>query len=182
MKIKLFSALCLLLIIYGCDGNKPNKQDNLGSPEAYSKPGEGKTIKKKKKLIPQTNDISEIEGRHKLSLQWISWDDFGYIDFEKIDANIYKVKGIQESNESNEECRDCFLKIEGKITQISEKVLSFTGKIESSVHYIQNGTPCVKEGTFEFKSTGNRKYWRCQNMNGCDGVTDYVDIYFEKIY
>lgn len=179
MKIKLFCTLCLLLIICGCNGFKPNEQDNFGNSVVYSEPSQGKIIKKKKKEFSQTNKTSGIKGRHKLSLQWISWDDFGYIDFKRIGDKVYKVDGFQDGNKSNGECDNCYLKINGEISQISENVLSFTGKIESSVYHIQNGTPCIKEGTFEFKSVGGRKYWRCQNMNGCDGVTDYIDIYFE---
>ena len=56
--------------------------------------------------------------------------------------------------------------------------MQFTGRIESSVSYIQNGLPCIKEGNYTFKSTQGRKYWRLQEMDGCEGVTDYVDIYF----
>ena len=29
-----------------------------------------------------------------------------------------------------------------------------------------------------FRVTQNRKYWRLQQMEVCDGLTDYVDIYF----
>jgi hypothetical protein len=37
---------------------------------------------------------------------------------------------------------------------------------------------CVRDGTYEFRVTGQRRYWRLQEMTVCDGLTDYVDIYF----
>jgi hypothetical protein len=123
-----------------------------------------------------SNDL--LAGRHKLSLQWISWEYFGFVDFVKTGENIYEISGYQDGKKSNGECDNCYLKINGSIKKITDKELVFSGRIESSVHYIQNGIPCVKEGTFTFKSTQGRKYWRLQEMNGCDGVTDYVDIYF----
>ena len=87
------------------------------------------------------------------------------------------MEGLQKGNKSDE-CPECYLKIKGTIIEITSKKLTFTGRIESSIYHIQDGKPCIKEGTFDFVSTKNRKYWRCRNMNGCDGVTDYVDIYF----
>jgi serine/threonine protein kinase len=123
-----------------------------------------------------SNDL--LAGRHKLSLQWISWEYFGFVDFVKTGENLYEISGYQDGKKSNGECDNCYLKINGSIKKITDKQLVFSGRIESSVPYIQNGIPCIKEGTFTFKSTQGRKYWRLQEMNGCDGVTDYVDIYF----
>ena len=37
---------------------------------------------------------------------------------------------------------------------------------------------CLRDGTYEFRVTGRRRYWRLQQMEACDGLTDYVDIYF----
>jgi hypothetical protein len=36
----------------------------------------------------------------------------------------------------------------------------------------------VRDGSYEFRITGRRRYWRLQQMEQCDGLTDYVDIYF----
>ena len=126
----------------------------------------------------KTEETDKLIGRHKLSLQWISWTYFGYIDFVKTDLNTYSISGYQDGNKSKGECDGCYLKINGVINKITDKELQFTGRIESSVNHIQNGLPCIKEGNYTFKSTQGRKYWRLQEMDGCEGVTDYVDIYF----
>lgn len=118
-----------------------------------------------------------LAGEHNLTIQWISWEKPGSITFKTIGANKYQVEGTQKG-EASGECANCYLTVKGVIEEIDPKRLRFTGKIESSIYHIQGGAPCIKEGTFDFVSTKNRKYWRCRNMKGCEGVTDYVDIYF----
>ena len=130
--------------------------------------------------VPEpVKDEGDLSGKHNLTLQWISWNAPGKVTFTPTGKDEYRITGEQIGSKSNEECPECYLHIQGTIVKISPKVLRFTGFIESSVYHIQNGEPCIKEGTFDFVATGNRKYWRCQNMEGCDGVTDYVDIYFK---
>ena len=133
----------------------------------------------------ENKSVDQLFGRHKLSLQWLSWTYFGYVDFVKTDFNTYSISGYQDGNKKSKmeivetgECDGCYLKIKGVIKKITDKELQFTGRIESSVKHIQNGLPCIKEGKYTFKSTQGRKYWRLQEMDGCEGVTDYVDIYF----
>jgi serine/threonine protein kinase len=133
----------------------------------------------------ENKSVDQLFGRHKLSLQWLSWTYCGYVDFVKTDFNTYSISGYQDGNKKSKmeivetgECDGCYLKIKGVIKKITDKELQFTGRIESSVNHIQNGLPCIKVGTYTFKSTQGRKYWRLQEMDGCEGVTDYVDIYF----
>jgi hypothetical protein len=41
------------------------------------------------------------------------------------------------------------------------------------------GPAFERTGEMTFRVTGKRKYWRLMEMdNPCEGVTDYVDIYF----
>lgn len=114
-----------------------------------------------------------LVGRHKLSLQWISWDYFG-VATVKIVRGVYSIKGEQKGRGSTD-----FVKIDGAITKIDAKEFVFDGKIVSQISHINGGQPCEREGEFTFKITGKRKYWRLMQMdNPCDPVTDYVDIYF----
>lgn len=122
------------------------------------------------------NDASAAKmllGRHKLSLQWISWDYFGTANVTN-NKGIYRVKGEQKGRGNTD-----FLKIDGIITSIEAKEFAFSGTIVMQVSHINGGQPCMRDGEFTFKITGKRKYWRLSQMdNPCDGVTDYVDIYF----
>jgi hypothetical protein len=115
-----------------------------------------------------------LSGKHKLSLQWISWDYFGTATVTQ-KGGVYYLKGSQLGQQNSD-----YLKIDGKITEISAKEFKFNGKIAIKISYNNNGEECLREGEMTFKITGKRKYWRLMEMdNPCEGVTDYVDIYFK---
>jgi len=114
-------------------------------------------------------------GRHKLSLQWVSWDYFGVATVANA-RGVYSLKGEQKGRGQS---KSDFVTIDGTITSIDAKEFAFSGKIVTQVSHINGGKPCTRDGEFTFKITGNRRYWRMQQMdNPCDPVTDYVDIYF----
>ncbi|MBR0046750.1 MAG: hypothetical protein IJP75_07725 [Bacteroidaceae bacterium] len=118
----------------------------------------------------------QVVGNHMLSLQWISWDYFGTAKITKEADGRLKCVGEQLSKEYPGD----YLKLDGYITIVDALHLQFTGTIKTKVYHLNNGEEYVREGTFDFKSTQGRKYWREQEMKGPDGVTDYVDIYFKR--
>lgn len=112
-------------------------------------------------------------GKHMFSLQWISWDYFGTANVT-LRNGLYSIKGEQKGRGNTD-----FVTIVGEIETIKAREFTMNGTITTQVSHINNGEPCVREGTFTFRVTGTRKYWRLQEMqNPCDGVADYVDIYF----
>ncbi len=112
-------------------------------------------------------------GKHKLSLQWISWDYFGSATVTN-KAGVYSIKGTQKGRATSD-----VLTIDGMIVSIDAKEFVFEGSIVTQVSNINGGQPCTRQGDFTFRITGKRKYWRLMEMdNPCDGVTDYVDIFF----
>jgi hypothetical protein len=126
-----------------------------------------------KTVVNDAKARAALVGRHKLSLQWISWDYFGTASV--INRNgVLRLKGEQKSRKSSD-----FVKIDGVIVSIDEKEFVFDGTIVTQIDHINNGEPCERAGEMTFRITGKRRYWRLQEMdNPCDGVTDYVDIYF----
>ena len=112
-------------------------------------------------------------GRHKISLQWISWDYFGLANVTNKKGMFY-LSGEQKGRKSTD-----FVKVDGIITSISGNEFTFEGKVTTQVTHINGGKPCTREGEMVFRVTGKRKYWRLQAIdNPCDSVADYVDIYF----
>jgi hypothetical protein len=112
-------------------------------------------------------------GRHKISLQWISWDYFGTANVTER-KGIFYLKGRQDGRKSTD-----FVSVDGVITSIDDKEFAFTGKIVSQISHIFGGKPCTRDGEMTFRITGKRKYWRMQEIdNPCDEAADYVDIYF----
>ncbi len=127
-------------------------------------------------LEAQTKDKTakaKLLGKHKLSLQWISWDYFGTATITEKNGTL-NLKGEQKSRKDND-----FVKVAGTITAIETKSFTFIGTIITQVSYINGGKPCLREGEMTFAITGKRKYWRLQQMQSpCGTETDYVDIYF----
>lgn len=69
------------------------------------------------------------------------------------------------------------LTLDGDVLRIDPRSFTFQGRI------LITGAPdpgrnCVREGTYEFRVTQRRRYWRLQDFEACDGLADYVDIYF----
>lgn len=116
---------------------------------------------------------AKLLGKHKLSLQWISWDYFGTATVTEKNGVLY-LKGEQKSRKDSD-----FVKVDGMINSIEAKSFTFTGKIITQVSHNNEGKPCTREGEMTFAITGKRKYWRLQQMQSPCGIeTDYVDIYF----
>ena len=126
-----------------------------------------------KTVVNDAKAKAMLLGRHKLSLQWISWDYFGQANVSNKSGVLY-LKGEQKARNGND-----YVKIDGVITSIDAKEFVFDGAITMRISHIADGKPCERTGEMTFLITGKRKYWRLQEMdNPCDGVTDYVDIYF----
>lgn len=126
-------------------------------------------------LFSQSCSAQAFRGNHKIALQWISWDYFGQIRTTGQNGDgSWPISGGQASRTNGD-----YLRIDGVISQFEPNVLFFTGVIVTKVSHINGGQACTRQGNFKFQRTQGRKYWRLQEMdNPCEGVTDYVDIYF----
>lgn len=131
------------------------------------------TFAQDKTVVNDANAGKMLLGKHLLSLQWISWDYFG-------SANVANKRGVfYLQGEQKQHGGTDYVKVDGTITEINAKNFKFDGVIEMQISHINGGAPCRREGEMTFAVTGKRKYWRLQEMdNPCEGVTDYVDIYF----
>lgn len=113
----------------------------------------------------------KLLGKHKFSLQWISWERFGVAEVKR-GRNGLEINAKQSLNGD-------WVTVRGTVEVIDERAFLVTGQIITKVYHINNGQPCERSGTYEFRATGNRKYWRMQQMdNPCDSATDYVDVFF----
>ncbi len=130
-------------------------------------------VGQKKTDVNDQAAAKRLIGRHKISLQWISWDYFGAATVTN-KGGVYRLKGEQKGRESSD-----LVSVDGVITQIDAKEFKLKGKVITQVSHINGGKPCERTGEMTFRITGKRKYWRLQQIdNPCDGVADYVDIYF----
>lgn len=113
----------------------------------------------------------KLLGKHKFSLQWISWERFGVATVKR-GRNGLEIDAKQALNGD-------WVSMKGTVSVVDSKTFYVTGKIITRVHHINEGMPCERSGTFEFRAKGQRKYWRMQPIdNPCDHVADYIDVYF----
>jgi hypothetical protein len=132
-------------------------------------------IAQNKTVIKDARAKAMLLGKHKLSLQWISWDYFGTANVTQ-KSGVFYLKGEQKGRG---ESKADYVKVAGAITQIDKTSFTFNGTILIKVGTNNNGEECKREGEMTFRITGKRKYWRLMEMdNPCEGITDYVDIYF----
>lgn len=126
-----------------------------------------------KTVVNDAKASQMLLGKHKLSLQWISWDYFGTASVVNRNG-VYTLKGEQKGRGNTD-----FVKVDGTVRSIDAKQFVFDGTIITQISHINGGTPCTREGEMTFRITGKRKYWRLQQIdNPCDRVADYVDIFF----
>ena len=114
----------------------------------------------------------KLVGKHMFSLQWISHEKFGTAIITCQDSGRLYINARQELNGD-------YVTLKGDVNVIDAKEFTVTGELVTRVSYNNGGEACPRNGTFTFKATGTRKYWRMQEMtNPCEDIVDYVDIYF----
>ncbi|WP_345953953.1 hypothetical protein [Mucilaginibacter sp. PAMB04168] len=114
-------------------------------------------------------------GAHSFTIQWISFNKVkpGTVTIKPSNNGTYSIEGEQRDKNHNE-----YVTIKGTIEPIGRN-LYFNGKIVSRITSINNGQPCELNGQAVFRASGQRKYWRLQQMLNCDSeTTDYIDIFF----
>jgi len=106
-----------------------------------------------------------------LTLQWISWDYRGRLRVSEAGGRV-RLSGSQTARDGAGR-----LELDGEVIEIGARSFTFRGRI-AITDTPDAGRQCLREGNYEFRITGRRRYWRLQQMEVCDGLTDYVDIYF----
>lgn len=120
----------------------------------------------------QINDQAAYErllNNSGVTLQWLWSAKRGKMN--AIDDNdVVRLEGTQANFEGT-------LKVKGEVVSIGRDSFVLRGTI-LILDAPDKGRRCERTGDYEFKATGNRKYWRLQQMEACGGLTDYVDIFY----
>jgi hypothetical protein len=115
--------------------------------------------------------LARLRRNSGVTLQWISFESpaRGHV-YVTDRGGLVHLRGSQSGNGGE-------LRLEGDVLSIDRTSFTFRGRI-SIVDTPDRGRNCLRDGDFEFRVTQRRRYWRLQQMEACDGLTDYVDIYF----
>lgn len=110
-------------------------------------------------------------GAKGVSLQWISWDYRGSANVWRDEGTIH-LRGSQDASDGPGR-----LELDGEVREIGSDYFVFDGRI-SIRDTPDAGRVCEADKLWRFAITQNRPYWRLREFEWCDGLTDYVDIYF----
>lgn len=117
--------------------------------------------------------LARLRSNSGVTLQWISFESpaRGHIRVSDVAGRVH-LSGTQVQRGGAGR-----LELDGDVVEISPRSFTFRGRI-AITDTPDPGRECLRDGTYEFRITGRRRYWRLQQMEQCDGLTDYVDIYF----
>lgn len=116
-------------------------------------------------------DAERLRNNQGMTLQWITWDKRSPVLVEVDDRGVWMLTSEIRGDDGGA------MKIEGYITEIGSDYFLIDAEITIM------GTPnasrfCDLNKTWRFAVTQNRKYYRLREFEWCDGLTDYIDIYF----
>ena len=187
MKAAAILALPLLLVACEQAADEPSppvaSDANEASPPASSAATDGDASPPPPHVGPapeQTGetrivDPAEAErllGTHGLTLQWIGWDRPGEAVVTRDADGTYRITGTQR-----DPSRNASVSINGVITEIGTNYFQLDGNV-SITNAPDAGRACSRDKEWYFAVTENRRYWRLREFEWCDGLTDYVDVYF----
>lgn len=107
-----------------------------------------------------------------ITLQWISWDWRGDADVTVGDDGVWRLSGEQVARDGPGR-----LAVEGVVTEIGAGYFLLDGRV-TITDTPDAGRRCSEDKLWRFGVTQGREYWRLREFEWCDGLTDYVDIYF----
>jgi hypothetical protein len=134
------------------------------SPPAY--PGEITTVM-------NDPDALRLMANKGVSLQWIDWGR------KQRGAAVVSTAGPLWTLRAAQTAADGRgrLILDGAILEVGQGYFTFRGKIRIA-DTPDPGRFCEADKTWHFAITQGRKYYRLREFEWCDGLTDYIDIYF----
>ncbi|ALM86152.1 hypothetical protein [Bordetella sp. N] len=122
-----------------------------------------------KTIIQDQVAYERLMNNSGITVQWLWSAKRGHLKAQDVN-DVVKLEGTQANHEGT-------LKINGEVVAISKDRFRFRGTI-LILEAPDKGRHCERTGDFDFRISGQRKYWRLQQMEFCDRLTDYVDVYF----
>jgi hypothetical protein len=153
--MKMLASLVLLLAAAGAIAQAPPP----ASPE--------------RTIVNDRAALQRLRRSSGITLQWISFEtpEWGRV-VATMRGGLLHLSGSQVERGGPGR-----LALDGDVLRVDPRSFTFKGRI------LITGAPdpgrnCLRDGTYEFRVTQRRRYWRLQDFEACDGLADYVDIYF----
>lgn len=107
-----------------------------------------------------------------ITLQWIDWDTRGDVTVTVGEDGVWRLSGAQGAPDGPGR-----VSVEGTVTEIGADYFLLDGRV-AIADTPDAGRQCSADKLWRFGVTQGREYWRLREFEWCDGLTDYVDIYF----
>lgn len=155
--------LCATMVLAGCSVDPP-PQSTPSPPPPSVEDGEHT-------VVFDRAEADKLLGAAGTTLQWIGWDRRGPVEARE-ENGLIRLRGSQaEAGGSG------LLFFDGVVREIGADYFIFDGTIRIT-DTPEPGRHCEADKLWHFAVTQNRPYWRLREFEWCDGLTDYVDIYF----
>ena len=144
----------------------------LGAASAIAAPAAPPALGERT-IVNDRTALARLRRNSGVTLQWISFESpgRGYV-VAQMNGGLLHLSGSQTARSGPGR-----VTLDGDVIRINPRSFFFRGRIVIT-DAPDRGRNCVREGTYEFRATGTRRYWRLQDIEACDGLADYVDIYF----
>ena len=163
-------------------GPADSAQPGLVQPQPAASPAPVPLAPRQSSQLPVTRTVvadptalARLKGATGVTLQWISWDYRGPVDVTETDGVVHIAASQMARGGPGA------LRIAGDVVRITSDTFTFRGTI-AITDTPDPGRQCVLDtaatGDVQFAITQDRKYWRLRTFEWCDGLTDYIDIYF----
>ena len=120
--------------------------------------------------ITSSADALRLAGAKGVTLQWIDWNRRG--SMRVVRGATWRLTAAQA--QANGLGR---LWLDGSITEIGAGYFVLRGTIRIA-DAPDRGRRCAANKDWRFAITQGRPYYRLREFEWCDGLTDYIDIYF----
>lgn len=137
----------------------------------FGQPLDAQTAKTPRTEIKNWAAFEKLLHNSGMTLQWIGWEERAPVETKYKNGTLF-LKSEQVAADGIGK-----LSIDGYVVGIDKQNFVFRGIIRIT-DTPDAGRTCIKTGDSLFGITQNRKYWRLREFEWCDGLTDYVDIYF----
>lgn len=114
--------------------------------------------------------LNRLLANKGVTLQWLDWNTRGTAN-ARWQGETLLLTAAQEKAGSGR------LFLDGTVEEVGADYFTFRGTIRI-MDAPDAGRRCEVTKTWHFAVTQNRPYWRLRDFEWCDGLTDYIDIYF----
>lgn len=158
--------LPVLLALGACTGAPP--PEPAPPPSVEESASEAPTATR----ILSQDAVHRLRNNSGMTLQWITWDRRGDVEVT-VDANgVWHLSGSQSAQDGPGR-----VTVEGVVTEIGADYFLLDGRV-AITDTPDPGRQCAADKVWRFGVTQDRQYWRLREFEWCDGLTDYIDIYF----